>query len=119
VQQGYSKVCWLDTAIILQGPVEYYGQYVNDYGVVAVQDENKLPRFCSRRALRHFGLERHQISKWHLVGGSFYYFDFGVPLCRTIFDKWLAAEQKGVCGSQSDEALGLLHGHRHAEACMA
>ena len=118
-KQGYKKICWLDTAIIVQDRIEYYDRFIKELGVIAFIDENKLSRFCSRRALRHFQVPPHKITRWNLVGGSFYYFDFNLPLCRAIFDKWMHAEQMGIFGSQRDEAMGLLRGHRHDEACMA
>lgn len=116
---GFNKVCYFDTAIILQDKVDYYQDKVKDYGVIAVADETQLHKVCSRKALRHFNLQKHEILKWKLVGGSFYYFDFDLPLCQTIFNKWMEAEQKGLFGSQSDEAMGLLEGHRHDETVMA
>jgi len=119
LDRGYKRIIFFDPACILMGPVDFYQDIVKDYGVLAVRDENKLPAFCYKKALEHFGLDRHKIANWHLVGGSFYYFDFDLPLCHTIFNKWYDAEKKGLFGSQYDQASGKLHGHRSDEAIMA
>lgn len=119
IERGYKQIVFFDPAVILEGRMDYYQSIVKDYGVLAVQDANKLNRFCYDKALKHFSLVRHKIQDWHLVGGSFYYFDFDLPQCKVIFDKWIAAERIGLFGSQQEQASERLHGHRSDEAIMS
>lgn len=120
LSDGYTKIMFFDPAIVLVNKIDYYQEIVKDYGVLAAQDDNKLTRFCSDAALEYAGRSREEISEWHLVGGSFYYFDFDLQLCNDIYSHWLVAERKGLFGSQSDQASGKLdHAHRNDEAMMA
>lgn len=119
LERGYKQICFFDPACILMKPMDYYQDIVKDYGVLAVRDENKLSKWCYDKALKHFQITRHEIQDWHLVGGSFYYFDFELSLCQTIFRKWYDAEKLGLFGSQYDQAAGKLHGHRSDEAIMS
>jgi hypothetical protein len=119
LHKGFKKIVFFDPAIILMDKIDYYETIVKDYGVLAIQDDNKLSRWCYKKATDYFNINRHRITDWHLVGGSFYYFDFNLLLCHTIFNKWIDAERKGLFGSQYDQASGKLHGHRSDEAIMA
>lgn len=120
LSEGFTRVMFFDPAIVLTDKIDYYQDIIKDYGVLAAQDDNKLTRFCSDAALSYAGVSRSEIYDWHLVGGSFYYFDFDLQLCNDIFSHWLTAEQKGLFGSQADQASGKLdHGHRNDEAMMA
>ena len=116
---GYQKICFFDPAIILVKPVDHYLNIVKDYGVLAVHDDNKLSPFCYDKALNIYGLTRAAIKDWHLVGGSFYFFDFDMELCHTIFNKWYLDETMGYFGSQKEQASEQLKGHRNDEAMMA
>lgn len=116
---GYDRVIFFDPAMVLLKPVDYYQTIVHRYGVIAVQDDNKLTRFCGNRALKEYNLTRAQIADWHLVGGSFYYFDFSMQLCTDIFEQWMMDEQDGLFGSQREQASEQLQGHRNDEAMMA
>lgn len=116
---GYERIIFLDPAMVLIKPIDHYETLVKDYGVIAVQDDNKLSGFCGDRALKYYGLTRRDISTWHLVGGSFYYFDFSLPLCFDIFHEWYETEKLGLYGSQKEQASEQLQGHRNDEAMMA
>lgn len=117
--QGYKNVMFFDPAIILMKPIDFYQEKVKEFGVCCARDDNKLNPFVYDKALDHFGVSRKDITDWHLVGGSFYYFDFDELRCRAIFRKWIEAEDKGLFGSQSEQASGKLQGHRNDEAVMA
>lgn len=119
VSQGYKKVMFFDPAIILMKPIDFYQEKVKEYGVCCARDDNKLSHFFGDRALKHYGQSRDDIKDWHLVGGSFYYFDMDVPLSKKILDKWTIAEIMGLFGSQKEQAYGKLQGHRNDEAIMA
>jgi hypothetical protein len=116
---GWTKICFLDPACYLMDKLDYYDSFVKEKGVLAVRDDNKLVKFCYKKALDHFGQTRQSIADWHLVGGSFYYFDFEVPVCSVIFDKWMGAEKAGLFGSQYEQASGQMHGHRSDESIMS
>jgi len=118
-EQGFKKIMFFDPACILMKPISFYQYEVYEYGVCCARDDNKLSPFCSDWALQHYQLSREDIKDWHLVGGSFYYFDFNLELSRKIFTSWLIAEQLDLFGSQKEQASGLLQGHRHDEAIMA
>lgn len=119
LDQGYQKVMFFDPACILMKPIDFYQSKVKEYGVCCAQDDNKLSPFCGERGLKYYGYSREDIKDFHLVGGSFYYFDFSLNLSRLIFDDWLSAEKLGLFGSQSEQASGQLQGHRNDEAMMA
>lgn len=120
LSKGYHKIMFFDPACILMKPIDFYQSIVKDYGVLAAQDDNKLTNFCDDRSINQFYFTRDQIADWHLVGGSFYYFDFSLDLCDKIFEDWLACEEDGYFGSQFEQASGKLdHGHRNDEAIMA
>ena len=50
---------------------------------------------------------------------SFYYFDFETQLAKDIFSQWKLAEEKGIFGSQDEQSVGLLQGHRMDETVMS
>lgn len=108
---GFTKVAWVDAAMVLLKPL------ANLPSVVAVRDDSQLP--ASDRALEYFGLNRNQLQGLNLVGGSFYYFDFNYPIAEMIFGYWKQAEIDGIFGSQKQESFEGLQGHRHDETCMA
>jgi hypothetical protein len=116
---GYKKVMFFDPACILMKPIDFYQEKVKEYGVCCARDDNKLSPFCYDKALDYFKLKRADIKDWHLVGGSFYYFDFDVPLCNVIFKDWIDCEKFGLYGSQREQASEQLKGHRNDEAIMA
>jgi hypothetical protein len=116
---GHKQIIFFDPAMVLLKKVDYYQQIVHNYGVIAVQDDNKLSKFCGDRALKEYNLTRNDIKDWHLVGGSFYYFDFDLPLCECIFQQWITDEEEGLFGSQKEQASEQLQGHRNDEAMMA
>jgi hypothetical protein len=119
LKQGYKKIMFFDPAIILMKPIDFYMEKVQEYGVCCARDDNKLSPFCSDRALNSYGLTRDDIKDWHLVGGSFYYFDLDIPLSRAILEEWRYDEKAGLFGSQQEQASGKLQGHRNDEAMMA
>lgn len=113
--QGYKKIIWLDTAIILQYLVDYW--FDLNLPVVAAKDDNALSKCISDKALLYYGWP--DITDMHLVGGSVYVFNFEHPDCQKIFDHWAKAEADGVFGSQAEQASGKINRHRHDESCMA
>src|SRR5687768_10864332 len=65
LDQGYSKIIFLDPACILQHPVDYW--FDLNLPVLAVKDDNKLDKMISQKALNYYG--NPDITDWHLVGG--------------------------------------------------
>lgn len=118
-QQGYTKIMFFDPACILMKPIDFYMEKVKEHGVCCARDDNKLSPFCGDRALDHYDLTREAIKDWHLVGGSFYYFDLSIPISKDILTQWWLDEQADLFGSQKEQASGKLQGHRHDEAMMA
>lgn len=119
LDKGHKRVVFFDTAVVLLNRLDEYAEIVKQYGVIAVQDDNKLSGVTSNRCLKHFGLKRKWLDDKHLVGGSFYYFDFDLPKCKEIFFKWYRAEVKNIFGSAREEASEQLQGHRLDETVMA
>lgn len=117
-KQGYTKVIWLDPAMILVDKVD---DLINKESVIAIKDDSVLHNVISNDCYKYYGLNREFVEskKWHLVGGSLYFFNFDNPLTHTIFDGWRNAEIKGIFGSQWDAASPGLQGHRYDEAVMA
>lgn len=115
--QGYKKVIWLDPAMIL---VDKIDRYFN-YHMIAAIDDNKLSQTISDKFLKYVGLTRDAVHNkgWHLVGGSFYYFDFDKPVSNMIFDAWMKYEVDGYFGSQYEAASEQINSHRNDESCMA
>lgn len=110
--QGYWKIVWLDTACILVDRVDDYFEMTNNYGVVAVEDANKLKQYCHPNAWEWF--KEPVNDDWHLVGGSLFVFDFINYLCERIFRKWEQAEAAGMFGTSETRS-----GHRHDESCLS
>lgn len=117
LDQGYKRIVWLDTAIVLQQPIDYYWSLTGKFGVLAAKDDNALSKHIGQKALDYFG--NPSLEGMHLVGGSLYVFDFNLPLCYRIFNRWLFAEEDGMFGSQQEQSSGQANGHRHDESCMA
>jgi hypothetical protein len=118
--QGYKKIFWIDCTCIVQDKLEYYDQFTVEHkGVLAVQDDNKLRGFCSDKALKFVGKQREYLDKIHLVGGSLYYFDFGVSGCEQIFNRWMEAEKLGLFGNMVEQCGEQLQGHRSDETMMS
>jgi hypothetical protein len=116
---GHKQIVFIDCTCVVHGDLSYYQQFVEEYGVLAVQDDNKLTGFCSNKVLKYIGQKREFLHDKHLVGGSFYYFDFNNDLCRRIFDWWMTTERLGLYGSQREQASEGLQGHRSDETMMA
>lgn len=116
---GFKKVVWVDSAIVLKHKLDFEDSMVEQYGVLAVRDDNKLTNVCSDTCVKYFDIAKSDLDDRHLVGGSFYYFNFNYSLSRLIFDDWYNAEQAGIFGSQEDASSDKLQGHRHDETCMA
>lgn len=110
--QGYTKIIWLDTACILQQPVDYW--FTLSQPVLAARDDNKLKGLVSDKTLRYFGFSSCP-DHLHLVGGSVYVWDFNHPATEKIFNTWAKAEAEGLFGA-AHEKLG---GHRHDEALLS
>ena len=117
---GFKKIFWIDSTCVIQDKLSYYIPIAAEYkGVLAVQDDNKLTGFCSNNALKFIGKTREYLKDKHLVGGSLYYFDFDVPGCDQIFNRWMEAEQQGIFGSLYEEVSERLQGHRSDETMMS
>lgn len=116
-RQSAKKVIFLDPAMVLNGPIDYLSQFE----MMAVKDDNKLFNVVSNRCYQYFGITQQEVfdEGWHLVGGSIYYFDFASERTENIFNTWMEAEKKGMFGSQTEQATDQLQGHRMDEAVMA
>lgn len=117
-RQGFKRVILLDPAMILVNPIGYA---YDRFSVVACKDTSVLWNVTSYLAADYFNITREEIKEkgWHLVGGSFYYFDLTQPIANAILDKWTEAEQDGMFGSQQQAASEQLQGHRYDETIMA
>lgn len=119
LKMDFKKIVFFDTAICLNTPVDHWFDIIKDYGVLAPVDRQTLNNVTSDRCLKHLNLTRDQVSKWNLVGGSIYVFDFDLPLCNKIFNMWDSLEKAGMFGTQDDLSADKLQGHRMDETCMA
>lgn len=117
LNQGFKRVVLLDPAMILVGLV---GKFLH-FPVVAVKDTSVLHNVISNKTCAYYNITRAQIQRngWHLVGGSFYYFDFHTPIAHNVFKTWITAEREGLFGSQKEAASEQLQGHRYDETLMA
>jgi len=117
IDRGFRKVIFLDPAMILVDKIDYLFQF----DMMAVMDDNLLYNLISDKCRITYLLTNEQIKdrKWHLVGGSIYYFDFTKEVTQKIFETWKSMEEKGLFGSQEEEATERLQGHRADETCMA
>lgn len=116
---GFEKIIFFDPAMILLGKLNYYDELLKKYSILAVQDDTLLSSVTSDKCLSYFGVERDWLIGKHLVGGSFYYFDFTQDITKKIFAEWKAAEEAGIFGSQMEQASGQLQGHRNDETVLA
>jgi hypothetical protein len=112
---GHDRIVWMDTACILQEPVDYW--FSLGLPVLAAKDDNGLDKTIGDKAMAYYG--NPDITDMHLVGGSVFVFDFTHPDCEKIFQHWAYAERKGIFGSQAEQSSGQLNRHRHDEACMS
>lgn len=117
LEQGFSKVILLDPAMILKREIDLFLQYP----VVAVKDTSVLWNVTSDKTYQHYNLSKEEVKQkdWHLVGGSFYYFDFENPIALKVYRQWLEAEELGLFGSQYEAASEQLQGHRYDETLMS
>lgn len=118
IDEGHDKICYMDTAMILEQKLNL-DHLVEKYGVLAAKDDSQLSGVTWDRALDYFGLTRGWLEGKTLVGGSFYYFSMDNLRCKTIFEAWKKAEEAGMFGSQEGESAGIQNGHRADETCMA
>lgn len=117
---GFKRVMFLDCTCVVLDKLDYYDQFLDEHGgVLAVQDDNKLTGFCSDKVLKYLKKDRSWLHDKHLVGGSFYYFDFDNPVCVQIFDWWMNMEKMGYYGSLQEQCSERLQGHRSDETIMA
>jgi hypothetical protein len=115
INNGYKKIIWLDTACILQQPVDYW--FSLNLPVLAAKDDNPLGSCIGDKALNYYG--NPDIEGMHLVGGSVYVFNFDHHDCQKIFDHWAKAEADGIFGSQAEQSSGKINRHRNDESCMS
>lgn len=117
LDKGFKRIICLDPAMILVGKIDGFLKYP----VVAVKDDSVLWNVTSERCAKFYRITRDEIkeNEWHLVGGSFYYFDFNEQITHNIFNTWYAAEVNGLFGSQQEAASEQLQGHRYDETLMA
>lgn len=117
---GHSKIMFIDCTCVVQDKLDYYDQFLDDHGgILAVQDDNSLRGFCSDKTLKYLRKERTWLTNLHLVGGSFYYFDFNNPRCVEMFKWWMDMEKGGLFGSMQEQCSERLQGHRSDETIMA
>lgn len=116
-RNGFTKVIWLDPAMILSDKIDD----LFNFRMVAIKDDNKLLGLISEKAREYFSIEKEEmiLNDWRLVGGSMYYFDFEFELTQKIFHTWKKAELRGMFGSQIEAATEQINGHRNDESCMA
>lgn len=115
INEGYKNIIFFDPAMIVLDKLDFYFDMCEKFGVIAIQDDNKL--LSSDAALKYFGYSREDIKDFHLVGGSMYVFN--MDYSQKVFETWYNAEIDGIFGSQSQEASGQLQGHRQDESCMS
>lgn len=115
-KKRFSKILWLDPAMVL---VDKDLSAITNHPLVAVKDDHKLNPFISDQALKFYGITRHQIEDFHLVGGSLYYFDFSHQVVNDVFDMWLNAEENNLFDGDGQTHTGATRGHRSDEALMA
>jgi len=117
---GYKKIMWIDCTAVVLDKLDYYEKFSGEYGgVLAVQDDNKLTGFCSNKALKYINKGRDYLKDKHLVGGSFYYFDFNYPKCEQVFNRWMQAEKDDIFGSLYEEVSERSQGHRSDETMLS
>ncbi len=116
-EKGFNKIVWLDPAMIMVDKIDD----LLKFEMMAVQDDNVLYNVVADKCYKHFKITKDfvEYSKWHLVGGSIYYFDFNTVAARNIFEEWFIAEKLGMFGSQTEQASEQLQGHRMDEAVIA
>jgi len=119
-ERGFKKIIWLDTACILQHPVDYYFKDGMP-PVIAIQDDNLLSNFIGDKALAYYGITDQYMDEreLHLIGGSLYVFDFNYFQTNDVFKSWMAAEKANIFGSQAEQSSGLINKHRHDESCLS
>lgn len=122
LMEGFSKIIFLDAAIILEGKIDNILENAAEYGVLVCEERTELNGVISdvcRSYAHESDIDSEDIDNINLVGGSIYVFDFNVPVTARVFDMWYELEQVGMFGNEVDDAQGRLQGHRKDETCMA
>ena len=119
IDAGFKKIIWFDPAMILmQKNLDYYDAILENHPVIAIKDDHKLKPFINERCKNYFGINDEWLVEKdaHLLGGSFYYFDFDKDFTKKVFTEWKDAEANGIFGNTNQHDVG---NHRMDETCLS
>jgi len=102
LEEGFKKIIWVDTAIIMKPGLETILEVLSGKGVMAGVDTNKLNTCTSDKCLNWIVKPKEYLNNLNLVAGSVYLFDFNHPKTQPFFDMWSKMEEDGLFGSAEE-----------------
>lgn len=113
LNNGYKKIIWLDTAMIVNDNIDFLFELSP---VCAVMDTTILKNVTMNKVKQYYNID---CDGWFLCGGSLFSFDFEKQKTIDVFNFWKESEKLGFFGNQIDESAGLQQGHRWDETMMS
>lgn len=113
---GYRKIVWLDPSVLPLTPVHELFHLYNGRKIIhAKTGEHDLNDMVNDRALEFFNVSRTELQRLSIkhIGGTIY--GFNLFYDEKVFNRWLAAEEAGIFGTQDD----FMKGHWADESCLA
>jgi hypothetical protein len=140
VRMGYQRLLWVDSVCwFTRGPGNLL-RHVLDKGHLLFHGGDRVGQWCSDRVAAEAALDREELMRIPLVGGSVYAFDFANAKTRVFFAEWAEWCRKGrfagfAINDQADvmsvrRGLGdrptgfvstdpRVHGHKHDETAAS
>lgn len=116
---GYKRIMWLDPSVFPMTPISSLLNHMSgsDHRMTAKIGDHDLDSMVNNRALEFFQVSRFELQRQRIkhIGGAIYGFDFWSDTQEKIFNRWLAAEEAGIFGTQDD----FMKGHWADESCLA
>jgi hypothetical protein len=113
LEQGYTKILWLDSSCFAIKNVDPLFEYIEKYGHIAQDSGHYLGTWCNDETLYYYGLTREQAIKIKMIGNAgFLGLDFNHPSSQTFFNAWREAMKAGMFKGSWDN-------HRHDMSCSS
>lgn len=124
LEQGYTKILWLDASIYAIAPIDPVWDMVDKIGYCKQYAGHLAGTWTNDRTLEYFGVTRDEAMKMEMYGnGGFLALDFDNELAAEFYAKWKAAMEAGMFigqwnnTTQSESQDARCQGHRHDMSC--
>jgi len=92
---GYRYIGWLDSVTQLQNPFSMVEKIIAKYGYLLGRNDCDLGLYTSDACLKHFRMERSEISGKPCIYGNIMFLDLKMGKCHRFLDKMLALAYVG------------------------